>query len=360
MASAVLLLAALAAACGEGGGDPASAEGSAAASPGGSATASRSGPSPRALADRALADLATGPSPTGPSAGAPLEGESGPGGATSVEPSPPSDARAEEVGAMAALAEAAQEAAQQQREDDAARGPVLGADVSWPQCPRGMGIPEKRTLGAPMPLPAARYVVVGLTNGPGFTRNPCLADQVAWVRSRGLLLSAYAVASLPSDAQVAAHADDGPFDGGTRLGRLRNAGVAQGRYNLASMRDAGMRVPAVWVDVEPVPDFAWSDDRGANAAVVQGLVRAYRDAGLRVGFYSTPLLWRGVVGDLAPGLPEWRAAGQTSRAEALSRCGSDWSFQGGVAVLGQWVGRGRDQNVTCPGQAGRLRDFFSR
>ena len=46
--------------------------------------------------------------------------------------------------------------------------PVLGADISWPQCPKGMGIPERRTLGLPMPLPKAAYVVVGLTNGPGF------------------------------------------------------------------------------------------------------------------------------------------------------------------------------------------------
>ena len=60
-------------------------------------------------------------------------------------------------------------------------GPVLGADISWPQCPRGMGIPQKQGQGSPMPLDAARYVILGLTNGPGFYANPCLASQVAWV-----------------------------------------------------------------------------------------------------------------------------------------------------------------------------------
>ncbi len=107
--------------------------------------------------------------------------------------------------------------------------------------------------------------------------------------------------------------------------------------------------PIVWVDVEHVPDFEWSDDLEANAAVVQGAARGYADAGYEVGVYSTPHLWRDVVGDLALGLPEWRAAGQTSQAEALARCGEDWQIQGGPAVLGQWVAGQRDLDVTCPG-----------
>ena len=55
-------------------------------------------------------------------------------------------------------------------------GPLLGGDVSWPQCPKGMGIPEKRSEGLPMPDASARFVVIGLTNGPGFVANPCLAE----------------------------------------------------------------------------------------------------------------------------------------------------------------------------------------
>ena len=29
-----------------------------------------------------------------------------------------------------------------------------------------------------MPVDEARYVIIGLTNGPGFYPNPCLASQV--------------------------------------------------------------------------------------------------------------------------------------------------------------------------------------
>lgn len=237
-------------------------------------------------------------------------------------------------------------------------GPVLGGDVSWPQCPKGMGIPEKQGLGLPMPLPQARFVVLGLTNGPGFTPNPCLADQVRWVRERNLMASAYSVLSYPDEATLARHRADGPFDGTGLAGALANVGYQQARFNVATMRAAGLTTPAVWLDVEPVPAFAWSDDPAANAAVVTGAARGYRDAGYQLGVYSTQALWAEVVGDLRLGLPEWRAAGQTSRAEALRRCGPDRMFQGGAPVLAQWVEADRDLNVTCPGAEDELYRWF--
>ena len=228
-------------------------------------------------------------------------------------------------------------------------GPVVGADISWPQCPRGMGIPQRRSLGLPMPTAEAAYVVVGLTNGPGFTVNPCLADQVRWVRQRHLPAAAYAVVSQPSSAEVTAHGGRGPFDAATDLGALANTGYQQALANVAAMRAAGLATPMVWMDVEHVPGFEWSADPVANGAVVQGAAKGYADAGYRVGVYSTPHLWSAVVGDLALGLPEWRAAGQTSRREALARCGDGNRIQGGDAVLAQWVAGRRDLDVTCPG-----------
>ncbi len=271
---------------------------------------------------------------------------------------PTQDPAAARMAALARLAESAAAALPQRRAPAPRTGEVLGADVSWPQCPRGMGILERRTLGRPMPVPTAQYVVLGLTNGPGFTANPCLADQVAWVRERHLLGAAYAVVSLPGDDALAEHAADGPYDGATRLGGFANAGYQQALANVVTLRRAGLASPVVWVDVEPVPDFEWSADRTVNAAVVEGAVRGYRDGGYRVGIYSTPALWERVVGALALGLPEWRAAGQTSQAEARARCGADWSIQGGRAVLAQWVADQRDQDITCPGTSARLARWF--
>ena len=92
--------------------------------------------------------------------------------------------------------------------------------------------------------------------------------------------------------------------------------------------------------------------------MVRGAARGYTDAGFRIGAYSTQALWQHVVGDLRLGIPEWRAAGQTSRAEALRRCGPDRMFQGGASVLGQWVEAGRDMNVTCPGTSAEMLRWF--
>lgn len=229
------------------------------------------------------------------------------------------------------------------------RGPILGADASWPQCPKGAGIPQKRTLGAPMPVDEAEYVILGLTNGPAFYPNPCLADQVDWVRERGLMAAAYSVLSFPEERHLEQLGDRGPYDGSTRLGALRNAGYQQALFNIHTMETSGLRSPVVWLDVEPVPDFDWPDDHRANAAVVEGAARGYEDNGLRVGVYSTHYMWTQVVGDFRLGVPEWRPAGQTSRQAALRQCRPDKEIQGGEPVLAQWVERGRDMNVTCPG-----------
>ncbi len=238
-------------------------------------------------------------------------------------------------------------------------GRVIGADASWPQCPKGMGIPHKRTLGAPMPLEDSKYVILGLTNGPSFAPNPCLADQAAWVRSRGMMMAAYAVHSYPSSQELARYGDKGPFNSGTQLGRLSNVGFAQTKFDLAVMRKAGVQTPIIWLDVEPVPNYGWSSDKRANAAVFRGAAKGIERAGLKVGAYSTPYLWEGVVGDFTlGGVPEWRAAGPTSKAEALRRCKSDWSFQGGEAIMGQWVQFNRDRNITCPGVTGLMTDYF--
>lgn len=293
-----------------------------------------------------------------PSPGGAAPSPSAPRPTTVVQPT--QDPQTARLAALARLAEQAAARLPPRRTVRPRTGEVLGADVSWPQCPRGLGIPERRTLGRPMPLPEAEFVILGLTNGPGFTANPCLADQVSWVRDRGLLAAAYAVVSLPDDATVARLHADGPYDGASRLGALANAGYQQALANVVTMRRAGLTTPVVWVDVEPVPDFEWSADTVANGAVVEGAVRGYQYAGYRVGVYSTPALWAGVVGDLALGLPEWRAAGQTSRAEALDRCGEDWSIQGGAGVLAQWVEAERDQDLTCPGTAAQLARWFQQ
>jgi hypothetical protein len=236
----------------------------------------------------------------------------------------------------------------------------LGHDISWPNCPVGSGIPERRTLGLPLPAPSSRFVVIGLTNGPGFYANPCLGDQVAFARRRHLWTAAYAVVTYPTEDQLRELGSAGPRAGDDLAGRLFNTGWAQARFNLGSMQAAGLTTPILWLDVEPVrPPAPWSADVAANRVVLEGSMAAYRQAGLRLGVYSTPYLWRTVVGDVDYGLPEWRAAGATSMARALEVCAGE-AIQGGVPVLGQWLD-GVDKNVLCPGRPARtvLRSYFT-
>jgi hypothetical protein len=237
---------------------------------------------------------------------------------------------------------------------------VAGGDVSWPQCPVGMGIPSRRSLGLPMPGDRARFVVIGLTNGPAFTPNPCLASQVQWARDRRVPVSAYAVATWPTARQLSRYGATGPYAGTTLRSRLRNVGYAEGRYNLGRLSAVGLTVPHVWIDVEHYSIRPWSGDRRNNRAVVRGVARAYQDAGIATGFYSTSLQWTDIVGRVSWRLPEWHTAGPRSRSVALSRC-SEASFQGGPVVLAQWWTDSADHDLVCPGgpAAASMPAFFT-
>jgi len=224
---------------------------------------------------------------------------------------------------------------------------AYGADISWPNCPTGMGIPSRPTEGRPMPQEDAQFVILGLTNGPGFTPNPCLASQVSWVKARHLWAGAYALTSYPTAAQLKEYGGAG--SGGQRLFRT---GVAQAQYNVRTMRRAGLRPPMVWVDVEPVRGFPWSGSYSFNNALIDGAVAGYRGAGLKVGFYSYAYGWRQITGGRQiTAVATWVPSGNDRRASALARC-SQRSFSGGKVLLGQWTAGERDHNVTCPGVTG--------
>ena len=238
------------------------------------------------------------------------------------------------------------------------REQVLGGDVSWPQCPKGMGIPERPGQGLPMPKASAEFIIIGLTNGPAFVANPCLESQFAEARARHLKVATYAVATYPDRRRLAQLRHQGPYDGDTKHGGLGNVGYQEAKFNVATMARVNLQTPFVWIDVEPYPLFPWSADKRANAAVVRGIVRGYTEAGYRVGFYSVQSLWHEVVGNLRLGLPEWRTAGATTKANALVRCGPAASFQGGPGIIGQWYTQVRDFDVTCPGTSAEMDRWF--
>lgn len=224
-----------------------------------------------------------------------------------------------------------------------AQSGAYGGDISWPNCPRTSGSGQ----AMPMPTANAQFVVMGLTNGPAFTPNPCLASQVAWARARHLWTAAYAVVSYPTSAQVAAYGGSG-----TAWSRLYRTGVAEARFTIAGLRRAALRSPMVWVDVEHVGGHAWSRSTGANNALLSGVLAGYRVAGLRTGWYSYASAWQEVTGNRRSSLPTWVPSGGATRSGAQARCGRR-SFSGGPVWMGQWTASGRDGDITCPGVSRR-------
>jgi hypothetical protein len=202
-------------------------------------------------------------------------------------------------------------------------------------------------------MPAgASFLIVGLTNGPAFVRNPCLARQLRWARNHHTRLGVYALASYPNGRMVQVHGGSGPYDPRARFGRLRNTAYAEGEFNLATMRRLSIDGPTMWVDVEPYPLYPWSLSRAANRAVIQALIDTYRHAGYRVGIYTNRAGWPQVVGHWRlPQYPAWTTVGPRSASAARRACGIGPS--GGTAWLAQWwfgtwKAGAEDRDVLCP------------
>lgn len=230
---------------------------------------------------------------------------------------------------------------------------VMGGDISWPSCPIGTSgaLPKKPGKGNPIPGADSQFVVIGLTNGPGFYPNPCLAWEVAVARQRGLRTAAYAFTTLPNATQIATYGSSGPYSRKTALGRVQNAARAEARINVASIRSSGLRTPIVWLDVEPQPYLEpWGSDVAVNRAVIYAAKDEYEDAGFATGFYSSATPWRIITGGLQDPSPTWVSAGPRGEAAARAMCSAP-SFSGGTPVLAQWWPDDlRDSDLTCSPQ----------
>ena len=232
-------------------------------------------------------------------------------------------------------------------------GGVLGGDISWPNCPKGMGVPGRRTQGLPLPTARAQFFVIGLTNGRAFTRNPCLTGQLDAARARGVAASAYTMLSYPNAAERAAHGWSGPFGAATYADRIANVGYAQAAFALDTMAAAQFPSPFVWIDVEPRAERRWSRTPANNQALIRGALRAAADRGIGSGIYTYALAWRQITAGMALDVPLWAPGHSRARTfagkmrQTIDSC-SRVSFTGGPLVMTQWVWRNRDHDVTCP------------
>lgn len=232
----------------------------------------------------------------------------------------------------------------------AAAEDLFGHDISWPQCTVAEG-----GFALPMPPSTTQFVVIGLTNGLGFTTNPCIARQYQWTKDRGKPAQAYGMATYPTAAQLTAYGSSGPWKGTGLQARLANTGYRQAVEATTTLSGIGWKPSTVWIDVEPRPKQPWpaatTPAASANSrAVVEGYMRALRDRGYKYGFYSYTNGWKEIVTAWrAPGVPVWATAGTLDYpTEALDRC-TQASFSGGKVLLSQWYNTTRDYDRTCPG-----------
>lgn len=230
---------------------------------------------------------------------------------------------------------------------------AVGNDISWPNCPKGMGVVGRRTQGLPLPDPAAQYVIIGLTNGRAFTRNPCLASHLQVAASRDLATSAYTMLSYPNPAERRRYAKSGPYSSRTIAGQVANFGYAQAKFALETMSNAGLAAPLVWIDVEPRAERRWSASKTNNRSLVKGALRAASDRGVTSGIYTYANAWKAIVGNWQVAAPLWAPSHTRSRtyaakkADAVASC-ARVGFTGGPLVITQWVHGNRDYNVICP------------
>ena len=223
-------------------------------------------------------------------------------------------------------------------------GARWGTDIGWPQC------------GHALPDIDVDFTIIQVTAGRPGKVSSCLKEQVAWARSVRSVVNAYVVPGSPSTADLAA-ADRSGSCRGERSCRLRAAGAADAAHALAGAEAAGLDARGWWLDVEDVAARTlWGTDTGANAQVLIGWRDQLRQAGKRVGVYSTRGYWRQVVGSWQADLPQWPAVGLAGVDTAREACGRP--FTSGPVLITQWLTGPLDGNLLCPGQDRLAASFF--
>ena len=90
-----------------------------------------------------------------------------------------------------------------------------------------------------MPSATVGFVVIGLTNGPGFAANPCLKSQVAWAKSHHRGTGIYAMTTFPTLSQLSRYGGSGPYRGRDQASQIRDAAWTEAKLNVTNARAAG-------------------------------------------------------------------------------------------------------------------------
>lgn len=213
----------------------------------------------------------------------------------------------------------------------------VGVDISWPQCAGNEAPPSSDYTGD-------NFGIVDVTDGLGYSTNPCLAGEAADFTSNELSLyvntgwdinSAHNTGTSP-DTCEANDVDCEAFDYGY------NAGL----YAYGAALSLGITSPTWWLDVET--DSTWSNNTIQNQNSLQGEHDALLAEGATtVGVYSTTAQWQGLTSSWQNDWPSWGATTWTTAPEAATYC-TGHEFTGGPSYLMQFTPTEQlDQDYAC-------------
>jgi len=206
----------------------------------------------------------------------------------------------------------------------------MGLDTSYPGCGHEPAV--------------AGFTVIGLNDGRPFTTNPCFAAQYAAAAAQSLP-SVYVNSAFGRSMLAQISADCAGEASTLGRGRLEERAYAVGCSEAESAIGtlAGIRVAAIWVDVESAN--TWSTDPALNRATLEGmLVTLLTRQSVSVGVYASPLPWKRITGGWRVlSLPEWIATGPPGVP------GCSLPFAAGPVWLSQSTpDRGRhDNDIAC-------------
>jgi hypothetical protein len=203
-----------------------------------------------------------------------------------------------------------------------------GYDVSWPNC-----------TATPPKHPA--FGIVGVSDGTGYSQNPCLAQEAGWFSPN---LSLYVNTGWynqssyvnPNSPKVCASGDNNCL--------AYNYGYNAGLYALNYANSQNIHSSVWWLDVET--GNTWNTDTTQNRNSLQGEYDALTANGVTVvGFYSTTYQWDTITGTWLNNWPNWGATTVRTASKAATFC-KGHQFTGGPTYLIPYTGS-LDQDYAC-------------
>jgi hypothetical protein len=215
----------------------------------------------------------------------------------------------------------------------AAHGPyspgTRGVDIGWPNC-------NTR-------VPRVTFGIVGVTDGHGYSTNPCIAKEASHFGNLSLYVNTgwynHSTHINATSPKVCAQGHNNCL--------AYNYGYNAGLYAINAAQSVGVSSTTWWLDVET--GNTWNTDVVQNQNSLQGEHDALVAHGATtVGVYSTTAQWKSLTGGWQNNWPSWGATTWTTAKHAHTYC-TGHEFTGGPSYLMQYKPSGAkvDYDVAC-------------